>query len=514
MRKVYTYIKNHMISIFRILTIIYISIVCIFFYIIPTYAAINFTVTPIRYEFQIEPGESITATASIRNNGSSTVTLWTTASDFESRDYSWTPKIVRRSELVFPDQQLSSWITLSDVSITLDAGEKKTIEFTIDVPADATPWWRYGAVLFKHDGSQTSSGWNIWIDVDYGIIILLEVAWDIVIDIEIEDPIIQNNFWYGVGAYGPDSPIWNIVTPEDPEDSGWFVWSDEDGSPLFQLPDDCPFWDLSGDRFDGRCYPWEPPLFQDDEPILFWDDFKVQFSFPISNKGNIHVRPTGKITLRDEDWDIIQGIWKEVVANEYGATIGERVVDYIPINDEQGNVLPGSRRIFDVYWRGFPYQSYDDLWNIIMKYWNPSDFYTRFKKRESGYLMPWEIVTQDRTRKNITAEIELRYKDTDGNDVTFHSVKEFPIQYVREKIILNPYIIIWFAFLIPIILMLIWAAWWWIIIKRQKKCWNCKKKIKAHWETCPYCEAIQDKKKHKRFQEMIENKNNKKKKLS
>lgn len=57
---------------------------------------------------------------------------------------------------------------------------------------------------------------------------------------------------------------------------------------------------------------------------------------------------------------IIQAIGKESILNEYGATIGEKIVDYIPFNDEGGNVLPSSSRLFQSSWKGFPYQSYDE----------------------------------------------------------------------------------------------------------------------------------------------------------
>ena len=468
-----------------------------------TQATINFTVTPIRYELNVEPGTSITRTASIRNNGNRTVTLWTTVSDFEARNTWGTPQIVRRSELVFPDQQLSSWITLSDSSVTLEPWEEWTIEFTINVPQNATPGWHYGAVLFKHDGSQASSWWNVWIDVDYWVILLVEVAGDIIVDIEIEEPVISNKVWYGYWAFWPDSPVWNLPISREETGDGWFLWEDQDGEPIFQLPDSCPLWDFSGDRFDGRCFPWEPALFTPEEWLLFSNEFWVEFSFPINNKWNTHVRPTGKVVLRDDNWNIIPAIWKEAIANEYWAVIWERVVDHIPINDEQWNVLPWSKRIFQVEWKGFPYQDFDERWNAITRYWTPSEYYTRLWKRESWYLMPWEVVVNNRTRKNITADIEMRYRDINGNERVFNAAKEFPIQYTEEKIILNPYILLWFFLLIPIFVMIWWAVWWWFIAKREIKCWNCHEKIKAHWETCPYCEAIQDKRRHNRIEKFI-----------
>ena len=475
-------------------------------------AGINFTVTPIRYELEIQPGWSITRTASIRNNWDTTVTLWTTVSDFEAQGESGTPRIVRRSELVFPDQQLSTWVILSDSDITLEPWEEWSIEFTIDVPTNATPWGHYWAVLFKNDGSATSSGGNVGIDVDYWVILLVEVAWDIIIDIDIEDPVVRNTVWYGYGSFWPDSPVWNFPISKDPGNEGWFLWEDDSGDPIYQLPDECPLWDFSWDKYDGRCFPWEPPLFIEDEWLLFSDNFEVEFSLPVVNKWNTHVKPSWKVTLRDEDGNIIPGIGKEALANEFWAVIWERVVDHIPVNDEQGNVLPGSKRIFQVQWKGFPYQDFDEQGNIITRYWTPWEYYTRLGQRESWYLMPWEVVTESRNRKNITADIELRYTDINGNDRVFNAAEEFPIQYKEEVIIINPYILLWLFLLIPIFLMLWWALWWWIIAKREKKCWNCGEKIKAHWKTCPHCQAIQDKKKHNKVQTIIKNSSKKRKK--
>jgi len=65
------------------------------------------------------PGESKTLPASIKNNGTGSVFLPTATSDFISNGVGGTPSFVRKSELVFPDQQLSTWISLSSSGITL-----------------------------------------------------------------------------------------------------------------------------------------------------------------------------------------------------------------------------------------------------------------------------------------------------------------------------------------------------------------------------------------------------------
>lgn len=526
-------------QIFRCISKIFFILVFFILFTLDWYAAINFTVTPIRYEFSLAPGESLTSTASIRNNGTGTVTLPTTASDFQVRDTGWTPQIVRKSELVYPEQELSSWITISEASVTLAAWEEKTVNFTINVPSDATPGGKYGAVLFKNDNSAWSGSGNIGINVDYGVIILLEVKGDIIVDIEIEDPIVQNR-WGGTGrnrynqniqnenetsentSEGSDwdnennnswvsswdnSWLDNIIREDEINNTEikkdiWYVGEDTDGTGLYQIPDNCLFWDFTKSRYDGVCFWKEPKLFSDSEPKLFESDFTIRFSIPIDNKGNIHVKPRGKITLKDENGNILKNVGKEIIANEFWAVMREEVVDYIPINDNQWNVLPGSKRVFESDWRWFPYQSYDEEWNIVIKYWTPSEYYTKESQRDSWYMMPWERLKEVRQTKNITADIEVIYQDENGEDIVFNAAKEFPVQYIEQKIGLNPYILLGTWLLLLTILMIFFWVRWWFLIAKTKKCWNCKEKIKSHWETCPYCHAVQNKRKHKKLEKL------------
>jgi len=105
----------------KFLTRFFILLISInFFSTISTYAAINFTVTPIRYELELDPGESITLPASIRNNSTGTVVLPTSSSDFVTNGVDGTPSFVRKSELVFGQQELSSWITIADSSVSVN----------------------------------------------------------------------------------------------------------------------------------------------------------------------------------------------------------------------------------------------------------------------------------------------------------------------------------------------------------------------------------------------------------
>ncbi|MCD5375043.1 hypothetical protein LR010_01160, partial [Candidatus Gracilibacteria bacterium] len=238
--------------------------------------------------------------------------------------------------------------------------------------------------------------------------------------------------------------------------------------------------------------------------VINTGDFNIDFSFPINNTGNTHIKPTGKIVLKDENGDIIKAIGKETLSNDSGAVTGVNIVDYIPINDQDGNILPYSKRVFESQWKGFPYKTYDIEGNQVVNYWTPSEYYTQKNKQEAGFLMLWERVSETRQHKTITAEIEIIYYDEDGNPVEFTSAQEFPIQYIEQKVTVNPYVILSLLLLFTAGLFTWFGLRWWILGFKKSICWNCEEGIKSHWETCPHCSAIQNKKKHKAYEQQRE----------
>ena len=89
---------------------------------------------------------------------------------------------------------------------------------------------------------------------------------------------------------------------------------------------------------------WDKPTLSESE------DFILTLKIPIENTGNTHVRPTGKIYLSDGDTRL-ERIGKQAIVNENGVYLGEKIVDFLPINDEGGNVLPNTDRTYSVEWK-------------------------------------------------------------------------------------------------------------------------------------------------------------------
>jgi len=468
---------------------ILIFITLFFLWINYTNAAINLIVSPIKYEIKWNTWTTITKTAKIKNPWDETVHITMWKSDFVPNWENWIPKFVRKSELVYPDQQLSERITISTWSFDLAPWETKQISFDINIPDNATPGGHYWAIFFKNNNSETWDWNKVWINVDYWVLILLEVEWKIIVDAEIKDPIIN-------------TPTYS---------NGWWWWAPK------LIKDYCPNWDFSPSYYDKTCEAipetntwditesnsWETnesntwnledntTTDKDSNTPDNTDNFQVDFKIPIDNKWNTHIKPTWKIILKDENWKVIKGIWKEIITNDKWAIIWERIVDYIPINDIWWVVIPWSSRIFDSQWKWFPYRDYDESWNPIIKYWTPTEYYTRQNLWKTRILMPWEKVEERTVNKNIQAEFKIKYKWKDWEDIEYNSAKEFPVSYKEKYVTINWYILCPIIWLLVFIIILIL-----IYLSKRTKCIKCGKTIKKDMKVCPYCWAKQKKKKN------------------
>lgn len=495
-----------------------------------SYSAINFNVSPIKYEIEMSPWSSIIKTAQIRNNWTWAVTIYTWKSDFESSWTSWTPRFVRYSELVHPDQQLSTWLTIDTPQFIINAWEEKTINFQISIPTNATPGWHYWAIFFKNPNSASTSWpsswtWGIlinadyWINVDYWILLLVNVSWEV------------SSTW----------SVWPIIITPPPWNWWWGSWdwwwwgwwySDRE-------KDNCPLWDLTKSRYDNKCidnifdnsdelddtsnenwnnnWSWTEEwnnnqwdnLNNSDTDNLDEEDFEIWFEIPFKNEWNTHIKLEWNIVLTDEDWNQIKWIWKEFIKNKDWAVLWERIVDYIPVNDSDWKILPWTERVFQCEWKWFPYEDRNEKWEIIIKNWNPSEYYTDINKNKRSFLMFWERVAEREQHKKINADFNLSYLNEKWEEIEFNSAKEFYIDYTEEYIWLNPYVTIpiWFF----VFLIFIWIL---ILLLRRRKCSSCNKRIKKDIRICLYCWTNQDKDKLLKNKKDTENKKSKKIKKS
>lgn len=113
------------------------------------------------------------------------------------------------------------------------------------------------------------------------------------------------------------------------------------------------------------------------------------------------------------------------------------MVDYLPINDEQGNVLPDSERIFKINWLGFASQEIGDNGDSVISFESPSDYFARVSGDNIQVLYPWDRLSLRNTMKVLTAKVEFSYKNpkTSVNEV---SALELPINVSYNYIAKTP----------------------------------------------------------------------------
>lgn len=76
------------------------------------------------------------------------------------------------------------------------------------------------------------------------------------------------------------------------------------------------------------------------------NDKPLNFDIQFENTGNVHLSPSGTVTLTDQDGNVLENI-----ARYMDRETGEEIVsNEIPANPNNGNVLPGSFRIFGAEW--------------------------------------------------------------------------------------------------------------------------------------------------------------------
>ena len=490
-------------------------------------AAINMTISPIKYELDSTTWSIITREAKLTNHTDEIIHIVTWKSDFIASWENWVPRFIRKSEVVF-NQELSDWITIDTPSFDISPNETKVINFTINIPDNATPGWHYWAVFFKNWNSENSTGANVWINVDYWVLILLNIDWEINSEIEIWNPIIWGNSWSvkhmdicneTLWDKSWDYYDWKCLAENNSNSNTWETtnsWElldnieknddkvqededeDEETTIEYQKEDDCKI-DLTNSSFDNKCINTIDEIvaeltwnIEDEDLNTNKDDgFEIKIEIPIENKWNTHVKPTWKITLIDENWDAIKRIWKEVITNDKWAIIGQKIVDYLPINDIWWNILPSTKRTYRSDWKWFPFFKYDDDWERILDYKSPWKYYTDQNFNKQNFIMPWERISSKLQNKKITAKFNINYPDELWNNIEYNSAEDFNVEYIEEYVSLNPYffIILWLFWFLFLILFLIFR-------KKKKVCINnkCKRKINKDIKICPYCGKDQYKK--------------------
>ncbi len=200
----------------------------------------------------------------------------------------------------------------------------------------------------------------------------------------------------------------------------------------------------------------------------------ITFQTLFKNDGNVHLKPNGKITLLDENKNILKNVWKKSLMSPSGTFLWETLVDYIPINESLGNVLSKSERKFENIWEWFWYTvlNPDGTRSVLFK--DINTYYKETAQSQAQFLMFWESIKTRTVNKKITALFELSYTGKDAEVKDFNEEKEFFITYEEQYIGLNTFLLV--------VLAIVFAGIWYYVVKilpqeRLKKEEELRKKI-------------------------------------
>jgi hypothetical protein len=415
---------------------------------------VDVTVSPTRYELSGWTGQTVTKPIKVINNSDFPVTFTTTVENCRPKDTSWTPDCSINNDFSNPNTQLSSWLSLSESSFTIAANSEKNVTFTVNVPWDASPWSHFWAVFFstgQKAGQIITTEKRIW------VLILFNVDGDTVTEWAVDSINI---------AVSGDGWGW-ASGPKITKDILWTL-----KETVFWVKNELVSWaqdivsNISSDEQEKIKKELALKEKQKNEKLTV--DFDVTFV----NSGNTHIKPDGKIIILD-DGKVIPKVSKELIKNENDAIIWEKIVDYIPINDQWGNVLPDSKRTFEQEWNWFPYEVINEKWEREVRYRNFSEYYSNKNLSERQVLMFWEQVKVREKSKKLTAKIEIWYNGEDDKKEEFNSAREFNVVYNEQYI--------WYNWFIMLVLGIFWCFFgWWIInaLKRRKKEDNEIKRLK------------------------------------
>jgi len=221
-------------------------------------------------------------------------------------------------------------------------------------------------------------------------------------------------------------------------------------------------WDVKIDWSLKTFQTWE----KKDSKFITWTSFKnfpIVFETKFENDGNVHIKPTGKITLVDEDGKTFTSIWKEAILSPAWAYIWEKLVDYIPVNDSIGNVLPKSTRKFESSWEWFWYQELKEDGTKVVKFKNLTDYYADKSAEKKTYLKFYESINSRKVTKKITATLDLSYEWKNKEKKEFKDSKTMNIEFVEQYVGINYYMLWW------VIVLIIFMGYYFIVMKPKSQ---------------------------------------------
>lgn len=137
---------------------------------------LSVSVTPLTSELSAKPGDELSGSMDIQNQGESAQTYYLLARDFtaDPEGESGQPLILEQTPADY-SSGLASWLSLDSPSVTIEPKATKTVRYHIAVPTDAEPGGHYGVLFASIDPPSDSAGSRVDVGGRVGSLILLTV---------------------------------------------------------------------------------------------------------------------------------------------------------------------------------------------------------------------------------------------------------------------------------------------------------------------------------------------------
>ena len=108
-------------------------------------------VSPIRHEFTVGSGKTISKTITFYNNSTTTYNIYLSAEDCVADDKVGTPKCRAITSTGVDPASLATWIKFEGSSrFSVPPKSERKINFSVNPPKDALPGGHYGAIFFNN----------------------------------------------------------------------------------------------------------------------------------------------------------------------------------------------------------------------------------------------------------------------------------------------------------------------------------------------------------------------------
>jgi len=150
--------------------------VLLFFILLPTNNVWGITISPLTFDINVNPGETVTNYITLTNTDSFPLSLTISAQDFTAIGEQGGVLI---DEGIPPEISAKSWMIFDANSFVLSPAESRKVQFTLNVPLEAEPGGKYISVIAS-TGLTVNEGTAVGTTQKIGSLLLIRVAGDVV----------------------------------------------------------------------------------------------------------------------------------------------------------------------------------------------------------------------------------------------------------------------------------------------------------------------------------------------